>query len=124
MLPALTLHPELRCSAKSRRSGWAQCGRIACTGMTVCWTHGGARKKNRWGEDSPNFKHGKRGLEASLKDSQSIRRVRLLAIGLRASEGSGAAAKTAGEVFDQRWPALMEEQETALAAMQQKMKRK
>ena len=124
MLPALTLHPELRCSAKSRRSGWLQCGRIACNGLSVCWTHGGARKKNRWGEDSPNFKHGKRGLEASVRDSQSIRRVRLLAIGLRASEGVGAAAKTAGEVFDQGWPALMEEQEAELAAMRQKMKRK
>ena len=124
MLPGLIRHPELRCKAKSRRSGWQQCGRIACTGMRVCWTHGGARKKNRWGEDSPNFKHGKRGVEASLNASQSIRRVRLLAIGLRASEGVGAAAKTAGEVFDQLWPDLMEEQEAELSAMRQKMKSK
>ena len=110
MLPSILRNPSLRCTAHSRRSGWKRCGRIACTGMTTCWTHGGARKKNRWGTNSPNFKHGKRSLQSIMTDSHSIQRVKLLALGVQAMNGSDEA----GKVFDQAWPILLAKQEADL----------
>ena len=112
MLPSIIRDPSLRCTAHSRRSGWKRCGRLACTstGMTVCWTHGGARKKNRWGTNAPNFKHGKRSLQSIMTDSHSIQRVKLLALGVQAINGSDEA----GKVFDQAWPILLAKQEAEL----------
>ena len=113
MLPGLITQPHLRCTAKSRRSGWLQCRRIACTGMTVCWTHGGARKKARFGIDAPNYIHGRRTSAAIQNDRHSNQRVKLLAIGLAGSEGLGKAAEAAGRVFDHAWPRLLRDQAEA-----------
>ena len=112
MLPSILRDPSLRCTAHSRRSGWKRCGRLACTstGLTVCWTHGGARKKNRWETNAPNFKHGKRSLQSIMTDSHSIQRVKLLALGVQAINGSDEA----GKIFDQAWPILMEKQAAEL----------
>ena len=110
MLPSIIRDPSLRCTARSRRSGWERCGRLACTGMTVCWTHGGARKKNRWETNAPNFKHGKRSLQSIMTDSHSIKRVKLLALGVQAINGSDEA----GKIFDQAWPILLAKQEVDL----------
>ena len=120
MLSALLLHPQLRCTAKSRRSGWQQCGRIACTGLTVCWTHGGARKKNRWGKNAPNYKHGKRSLEATTQATHAFRRLQVLAIGLRFVNGD---QRVASEFF-KAWFPLLERQEKELAALRGKMGKK
>ena len=109
MLPSIHRDPSLRCQARSRASGWKQCGRLRAYGSTVCQTHG-ARKKPRFGEDAPNYRHGRRSLEASLNDSQSLQRVRLLAVGLRSTEDSSAASRVAGEVFDKAWPILLAKQ--------------
>lgn len=112
MLPAVIRNPSLRCTAHSRRSGWLQCGRLRAYGSTVCQTHG-ARKKPRFGEDAPNFKHGKRSLQSIMTDTHSIQRVKLLALGVKAMNGSEAA----GKVFDQAWPILMEKQAAELAKL-------
>ena len=109
MLPAVIRNPSLRCTAHSRRSGWLQCGRLRAYGSTVCQTHG-ARKKPRFGEDAPNFKHGKRSLQSIMTDSHSIQRVKLLALGVQAINGSEAA----GKIFDQAWPVLLAKQEADL----------
>ena len=121
MLPGLITQPHLRCTAKSRRSGWLQCGRIACTGMTVCWTHGGARKKARFGIDAPNYIHGRRTSAAIQNDRHSNQRVKLLAIGLAGSEGLGKAAEAAGRVFDKAWPQLLQEQAEAELRLEQRL---
>ena len=105
MLPAINRDPSLRCTARSRRSGWLQCGRLRAYGSTVCATHG-ARRKPRFDDQAPNFKHGKRSLQSTMTDSHSIQRVKLLALGVQAMNGSEAA----GKVFDQAWPILMEKQ--------------
>ena len=80
MLPFLKHLPELRCQARSRASGWQQCGRVACTGMKVCWTHGGAaaRKKPRFGTDAPNYKHGGFSVAAKKADSKKLAELREL----------------------------------------------
>ena len=121
MLPGLITQPHLRCTAKSRRSGWLQCGRIACTGMTVCWTHGGARKKARFAIDAPNYIHGRRTSAAIQNDRHSNQRVRLLAIGLAGSKGFGKAAEAAGRVFDKAWPQLLQEQAEAKLRLEQRL---
>ena len=121
MLPGLITQPHLRCTAKSRRSGWLQCGRIACKGMTVCWTHGGARKKARFGIDAPNYIHGRRTSAAIQNDRHSNQRVKLLAIGLAGSEGLGKAAEAAGRVFDKAWPQLLQEQAEAELRLEQRL---
>ena len=105
MLPSIIRDPSLRCTAHSRRSGWQQCGRLRAYGSTVCATHG-ARRKPRFDDQAPNFKHGKRSLQSTMTDSHSIQRVKLLALGVKAMNGSEAA----GKVFDQAWPILMEKQ--------------
>ena len=121
MLPSLRLHPELRCKAKSRSSGWQQCSRIACTGMSVCFTHGGAasikRKNLRFGETAPHFKHGKRSIEHITKETLDLQRVRLLQIGVAAINGSEAA----GRIFDRKWWPLLERQAKEMAELQKRM---
>lgn len=122
MLPSLRLHPELRCKAKSRSSGWQQCSRIACTGMTVCFTHGGAasikRKTLRFGETAPNFKHGKRSKERITKNTHDLQRIRLLKIGVDATNGSEAA----GRVFDSCWQPLLDRQSKERQELLDRMK--
>ena len=81
MLPIVILRPELRCTAKSRRSGWNQCGRLAAYGSTKCTTHG-ARKVPRFGVDAPNYKHGLRTEESIVKAKHTHERLKLLAIGV------------------------------------------
>jgi hypothetical protein len=81
--------------------------------MTVCWTHGGARKKARFGIDAPNYIHGRRTSAAIQNDRHSNQRVRLLAIGLAGSEGFGEAAQAAARVFDTAWPQLLKDQAEA-----------
>ena len=123
MLPSIIRDPALRCTAHSRRSGWQQCGRLRAYGSRVCQYHG-ARKNPRFGEDAPNYRHGRRSLEASINDSQSLQRVRLLAAGLRSTEGSSASLEAAGRAFDEGWPTLMERQEAELEKLRRKMKPK
>ena len=111
MLPIILKKPELRCTARSRRSGWKQCGRLAAYGSfsSVCQYHG-ARKVPRFDDQAPNFKHGKRSLQSTVTNTHDIQRVRLLALGVKAMNGSEAA----GKVFDQAWPVLLEQQESDL----------
>lgn len=116
MLPILTLHPELRCTARSRRSGWQQCGRLAAYGGRVCTTHG-ARKIPRFGKDSPNYKHGKRSIEHITKETLDRQRIRLLQIGVAAINGSEAA----GRIFDRKWWPLLEQQAKEMAELQKRM---
>ena len=122
MLPSLRLHPELRCKAKSRSSGWLQCSRIACTGMTVCFTHGGAasvkRKNSRFGETAPNYVHGKRSKERTTKNTHDLQRIRLLKIGVAAINGSEAA----GKVFDSSWQPLLDRQSKERQELLDRMK--
>ena len=94
MLPALTLHPELRCTARSRRSGWQQCGRLAAYGSRVCTTHG-ARKIPRFGRDAPNYKHGHRSEEAILKTRHARQRLKHLATGVALINAAPAPATPA-----------------------------
>ena len=105
MLPSIIRDPSLRCTAHSRRSGWQQCGRLRAYGSTVCATHG-ARRKPRFDDQAPNFKHGKRSLQSTMTDSHSIQRVKLLALGVQAINGSDEA----GKIFDQAWPILLAKQ--------------
>ena len=81
MLPIVILRPELRCTAKSRRSGWNQCGRLAAYGSTKCTTNG-ARKVPRFGVDAPNYKHGLRTEESIVKAKHTNERLKLLATGV------------------------------------------
>ena len=81
MLPILTLHPELRCTARSRRSGWQQCGRLAAYGSRVCTTHG-ARKIPRFGKAAPNYKHGHRSEETVMNARHTRQRLKHLATGV------------------------------------------
>ncbi len=122
MLPSLRLHPELRCKAKSRSSGWQQCSRIACTGMTVCFTHGGAasikRKNSRFGETAPNYVHGKRSKERTTKNTHDLQRIRLLKIGVAAINGSEAA----GRAFDSSWQPLLDRQSKERQELVDRMK--
>ena len=106
MLPSIVRDPSLRCTAHSRRSGWQQCGRLAAFGSRVCTTHG-ARRKPRFDDQAPNFKHGKRSLQSTMTDSHSIQRVKLLGLGVKAINGSDEA----GKVFDRAWPILLAKQE-------------
>ena len=105
MLPSIIRDPSLRCTAHSRRSGWQQCGRLRAYGSTVCATHG-ARRKPRFDDQAPNFKHGKRSLQSIVTDSHSIQRVKLLALGVQAINGSDEA----GKIFDKAWPILLAKQ--------------
>ena len=109
MLPSIIRDPSLRCQAHSRRSGWQQCGRLRAFGSRVCTTHG-ARRVPRFDENAPNFKHGKRSLKNTTETTHSIQRVRLLAIGVKAMNGS----KRAAEVFDRALPELLGRQEVEL----------
>ena len=102
MLPSIIRDPSLRCNAHSRRSGWQQCGRLRAFGSRVCTTHG-ARRKPRFDDQAPNFKHGKRSLQSIVTDSHSIQRVKLLALGVEAMNGSDEA----GKIFDKAWPILL-----------------
>ena len=86
----------------------------------MCWTHGGARKKSRWGKDSPNYRHGRRSLEATTKASHAFRRLQVLAIGLRFVNGDQRAAPA----FFRAWFPLLERQEKELAALRKKMGKK
>ena len=112
MLPSIIRDPSLRCTAHSRRSGWKRCQRLAAFGSRVCTSHG-ARRKPRFDDQAPNFKHGKRSLQKTMTDTHDIQRVRLLALGVKAMNGSEAA----GKVFDQAWPILMEKQAAELAEL-------
>ena len=109
MLPILHLRPELRCHAHSRRSGWQRCQRLAAYGSSVCQYHG-ARKVPRFDDKAPNYKHGKRSLQSTVTNTHDIQRVRLLALGVKAMNGSEAA----GKVFDQAWPVLLAKQAAEL----------
>ena len=102
MLPNILLHPELRCQAHSRRSGWLQCGRLAAFGSTVCTTHG-ARKKPRFGADAPNFKHGERTLQNIVETRHANQRLKLLAKGVEEILGD----EKAGAEFKRLWPNLI-----------------
>ena len=117
MLPILILHPELRCSARSRRSGWQQCGRLAAYGSSVCSTHG-ARKTPRFGINAPNYVHGKRSKERITKNTHDLQRIRLLKIGVAAINGSEAA----GRVFDTAWQPLLDRQSKERQELLDKMK--
>ena len=105
MLPSIIRDPSLRCTAHSRRSGWNRCQKLKAYGSMVCTSHG-ARRKPRFDDQAPNFKHGKRSLQSTMTNTHDIQRVRLLALGVKAMNGSEAA----GKVFDQAWPILMEKQ--------------
>jgi hypothetical protein len=94
MLPILIRHPELRCTAKSRRSGWQQCGRLAAYGSTKCTTHG-ARKNPRFGKDAPNYRHGNRSEETVLAGKQAHQRLNHLAMGVELINTIPASAQTA-----------------------------
>jgi hypothetical protein len=94
MLPILRLHPELRCTAKSRRSGWQQCGRLAAYGSTKCTTHG-ARKTPRFGKDAPNFRHGNRSADAVLSATHTHQRLKHLAMGVAIVNAIPATTQTA-----------------------------
>ena len=109
MLPSIIRDPSLRCTARSRASGWQQCGRLRAFGSRVCTTHG-ARRKPRFDDQAPNYKHGKRSLQSTVTNTHDIQRVRLLALGVKAMNGSEAA----GKVFDQAWPILLEKQDAEL----------
>ena len=109
MLPSIIRDPSLRCTAHSRRSGWERCQRLAAFGSRVCTSHG-ARRKPRFDDQAPNFKHGKRSLQSIMTDSHSIQRVKLLALGVQAMNGSDEA----GNVFDQAWPILLAKQQVDL----------
>ncbi len=109
MLPSIIRDPSLRCTARSRRSGWELCKRLKAYFSPVCSSHG-ARKVPRFDDKAPNFKHGKRSLQSIVTDSHSIQRVKLLVLGVKAMNGSEAA----GKVFDQAWPILMEKQAAEL----------
>ena len=82
----------------------------------MCQFHG-ARKRPRFGIDAPNYIHGRRTATAIQNDRHGNQRVRLLAIGLAASEGFGKAAKAAGRAFDHAWPHLLQEQAEAEAEL-------
>ena len=105
MLPSIIRDPSLRCTAHSRRSGWERCQRLAAFGSRVCTSHG-ARRKPRFDDQAPNFKHGKRSLQSIMTDSHSIQRVKLLALGVQAMNGSDEA----GKIFDKAWPILLAKQ--------------
>ena len=109
MLPSIIRDPSLRCTAHSRRSGWKRCLKLKAYGSKVCTSHG-ARRKPRFDDQAPNFKHGKRSLQSTMTDSHSIQRVRLLALGVKAMNGSDEA----GKVFDQAWPILLAKQAAEL----------
>ena len=94
MLPVLIRHPELRCTAKSRQSGWQQCGRLAAYGSTKCTTHG-ARKNPRFGKDAPNYRHGNRSEETVLVGKQAHQRLKHLATGVELINTIPASAQTA-----------------------------
>ena len=113
MLPSIIRDPSLRCTAHSRRSGWERCQRLAAFGSRVCTSHG-ARRKPRFDDQAPNFKHGKRSLQSTVTNTHDIQRVRLLALGVKAMNGSEAA----GKVFDQAWPILLEQQDQELARLE------
>ena len=76
MLPNVKNDPLLRCTAKSRRSGWQQCKNPKAFGSrTVCRYHGAQRTK-RHGKLNPNYKSGKytkKALERSKKLGQTLR---------------------------------------------------
>ena len=84
MLPILKSRPELRCHARSRRSGWQRCGRLAVKGCRVCSSHGWHAR--RWGADAPNYQHGNRTQEAELKNKASHRLLRAIATVLKTSQ--------------------------------------
>ena len=119
MLRLLIRCPELRCTARSRRSGWQQCGRLAAYGSRVCTTHG-ARKVPRVGADAPNFKHGNRSLATTVEAKQSLQRIRLLKLGVDAMNGSNVAASE----FDAEWTPLLARQEHELAELRGTFKQK
>jgi len=119
MLPSVIIHPELRCIAHARRSGWQQCGRLAAYGSKVCTSHG-ARKIPRFGTDAPNYRHGERSLEAITEARHARERVRVLALGVAALDGSEAAACA----FQAAWLCLMERQAQELVALQEKISRR
>ncbi len=105
MLPSIIRDPSLRCTAHSRRSGWERCQRLAAFGSRVCTSHG-ARRKPRFDDQAPNFKHGKRSLQSTVTNTHDIQRVRLLALGVQAMNGSDEA----GKIFDKAWPILLAKQ--------------
>lgn len=76
MLPNVKNDPLLRCTAKSRRSGWQQCKNPKAFGSkTVCRYHGAQRTK-RHGKLNPNYKSGKytkEALEKSKNLGQTLR---------------------------------------------------
>ena len=90
--------------------------------MTVCFTHGGAasikRKTLRFGETAPNFKHGKRSKERITKNTHDLQRIRLLKIGVDATNGSEAA----GRVFDSCWQPLLDRQSKERQELLDRMK--
>ena len=87
MLSYLSTHPHLRCTAKSRRSGWQQCGRVAAYGSRVCRSHG-ARKMPRFGVDAPNYKHGRRSAKYIEKCKERRELLKVLALGVEVLNGS------------------------------------
>ena len=117
MLQNIILDPSLRCTAKSRRSGWQQCGRLAAYGGSVCTTHG-ARKIPRFGINAPNYVHGKRSKERINKNTHDLQRIRLLKIGVAAINGSEAA----GKVFDSSWQPLLDRQSKERQELADRMK--
>ena len=117
MLENIILDPSLRCTAKSRRSGWQQCGRLAAYGSSVCTTHG-ARKTPRFGINAPNYVHGKRSIEHITKNTHDLQRIRLLKVGVSSLNGSEAA----GKVFDSSWQPLLDRQSKERQELADRMK--
>tara|TARA_B100000795_G_C22436921_1_gene300345 strand:+ start:51 stop:386 length:336 start_codon:yes stop_codon:yes gene_type:complete len=61
---------KAQCTAKNRRTG-QRCKNPAAFGCKACRYHG-ARPQILKGEDHPNYKHGRRTLEALSKYSQKV----------------------------------------------------
>jgi hypothetical protein len=77
-LPSITKHRAKQCTAKSKRTG-LPCKNPAAYGCRSCKVHG-ARKADtiKRGELHPNYKHGRRTLEAQAEQSATSRRLQQL----------------------------------------------
>ena len=71
MIPLLEKRPDLRCSARARRTNWQRCRRVRAYGQSVCQSHGAVKNK-RFGEKNANYKHGNRS-QAVIKKHRETR---------------------------------------------------
>ena len=77
-LPSISKHKAKQCTAKSKRTG-LPCKNPAAWGCSTCKVHGARRPQSiKRGNQHPNYRHGRRTLEAEREQSATSRRLQQL----------------------------------------------